>query len=163
MQKRIVYSVALLFLIFALVSCDFDSFFLNSGNEETETTSTEQESTETVDTISENDTELIEYSIVGTWHYSKNDKDAYIRFDSDGSGIIHYYQYYGSGGGNLNTYVNWDFVWSRNPNSDAISINVHHEGSCGYVISELTSTTLIITNNGAHNSAVPISKTLTRE
>ena len=47
---------------------------------------TETEETETEEAI----------SIVGTWHYEKSAHDCYIAFYSDGTGLIHYYQNYGS-------------------------------------------------------------------
>ena len=150
----------LLFLLFSLVFMVCVSCELNAKPEE--------KKSEPVTPAPEPETETPSYSIIGTWHYTYNNEDAYIQFKSDGTGWIHYYQYYGSIGGNLNTYINlyiknWEYykesasllITIAGNNIGGISTD---RGPFRYVVSELTETTLYITTNGAYDSAVPTKK-----
>lgn len=122
---------------------------------------TETEETETEEAI----------SIVGTWHYEKSAHDCYIAFYSDGTGLIHYYQNYGSQT-NLTGYVNRGIRrWSYSPETNSLGITiagvtisgVNSDESFSYIVSSLTQKNLVIKQNGASNPVVPVNTELTRE
>ena len=154
----------LLFLLFSLVFIVCVSCELNAKPEGKES--------EPVSPAPEPKPETPSYSIIGKWHYIKNGMDSYIQFDSDKTGWIHYYQYYGSGGGGLNRYIDLRIKqWGYSEETGNLSITIAgnniggintDRGPFTYVVSELTETTLYITTNGAYDSAVPTKKTLTR-
>ena len=111
-------------------------------------------------------------SIVGTWHYEKSSQDCFIAFYSDGTGLIHYYQNYGQQTA-LTGYVNKGIrSWSYSQETCFLHITIagsnitsaiNTDQSFTYVVSELTDSVLVIKNNGAYDSAVPINKELSRE
>lgn len=154
----------LLLLLFALLFA-----FCISCNPNTETP--ENESAPVTPTP-EAEPEAPSYSIVGTWHYTKNGKDAYLQLDLNKTGWIHYYQYYGSGGGSLNTYIDQRIKeWGYSKEAGTLSITIAgnniggintDRGPFRYVVSELTETTLYLTTNGAYDPVVPTKQTLTR-
>jgi len=109
--------------------------------------------------------------IVGYWHYEKKSKDCYIAFYGDGTGLIHWYQDYGQQSG-LTGYVNKGIrSWSYDSKTGNLHITIAGsdlghgiitDESYTYKVSKLTESTLVITNNGAYNSSVPIDRDLTR-
>ena len=157
------------FLLFLILSLAF--LFLISCDLNVDGTEKEKESEPAIPEQEEGE-ETPYYSITGTWHYMNNGKDSYIQFNPDGTGLIHYYQYYGSSGGNLNSYVSAIIKrWTYYTESGSLVITIAGNNIGGintdrglfrYVVSELTETTLYITTDGAYDSAVPTKKTLTR-
>lgn len=105
-------------------------------------------------------------SIVGIWNFTRNGKDAYMQLNADGTGIIHYYQYYGAGAGGLNRYVNVLISsWSYNPASASFRIatgnrfNPENLLQVSYTVTTLDANTLEMTADGAVKHEVPTSCT----
>lgn len=173
-----------LLLIFAIllcfVACDLEELFPADN----ETVPSSQDATPSEDTpVSPPEEEPPlnpstepkedEVSIVGSWHYQIQSQDCYIEFYEDGTGWLHYYQYYGQGM-SLNGFINKKLsCWSYSPESKALGITVagadlgvsglNNNSSFTYVVSELTIDTLVINTNGANDPSIPAGKTLTRQ
>lgn len=167
-MKRIWLLLFVLTILFSLVACDQNVSKENNTN---------SSGTEHVPTPTESVTTPIEQpqkqaiSIVGTWHYEMSGQDCYIAFYEDGTGWIHYYQDYGQYSG-LTGYVNKGIrKWSYSAESQSLGITIAggniagintDKGPFGYIVAELTETTLIIKKNGAYDSSVPMNRELAR-
>lgn len=163
-MRRILFVLLILIPMLLLSACD-------PSNSQRENTTTKPQTNPSEPTVTTEPTTTTEHTtsdpLIGIWHYTHNNKDAYIQFNSDGTGLIRYYQYYGPSGGNLNNYINHFIRWGRSDDNSSVSITIQRalikDTTFSYLISEQTETTLVLATDGAYDPEVPTSKVLTKE